>query len=199
MILVENKLGLFLNIKTYKKNSSKLFDYNSKEFKEINIFIENGTYLVRKDEKIIRVDNQSEIEYRKGEELLFYIRKIKNEIYSLENPLSIRNISFTEDNTNNLNNKIFYVLNSNNPKINNPNEDYFLSKYDIIKMGNIKLMVKDIHIEENEKIEQNIENKITNYNIHLLNKEDNPIFNLFPEPKNYCISSENAKKKKKSV
>ena len=195
MILVEDKLGLFLNIKTFKKSSNKLFDYSSKEYKEINTFIENGTYLTRKDEKIIRVDKQSDIEYGKGEELLFYIRKIKNEIYSFENPLPFKNISFTEDNINNLNNKIWYVLNSNNPNSSNQNEDYFLCKYDIIKMGNVKLMVKDIHFEENHNIAQKIEDKNINNDIHSLNKEFGPIFNLFPEPKKYFISTEEAKNK----
>ena len=197
MILVEDKLGLFLNIKTYKNYRCKLFDFRSKEFNEINTIIENKTFLIRKEEKIMRVDNQSEIESRKGEELLFYIRKSNNGIYSIENPISLKNISFIEDNINILNNKIWYVLNSKFPNDVNQSEDFFLCKYDIIKMGNIKLMVKDIHIEENEKIKQNIDNKIINYDIHSLNEESGDIFNISPEPKKYIISSEEAKKQNK--
>ena len=184
-----------MNIKISKNNSSKLFNYSSKEFKEINTFIEKGTYLTRKDDKIIRVDKQSNIEYRRGEELLFYIRKIKNEIFSFENPLPFKNILLTEDNIKKLNNKIYYVLNSNNPNSANPNEDYYLCKYDIIKMGNIKLIVKDIHIEYNEEAED----KPTNYDIHSLNKDGEPIFNLSPEPKKYIISTEEAKNKNKKA
>ena len=55
MILVDEKIGLFLNIKTYLKNSSKLFDYSSKDIKEVNTFIENPTYLTRKNDKCIRI------------------------------------------------------------------------------------------------------------------------------------------------
>ena len=73
MILVDEKIGLFLNIKTYLKNSSILFDYSSKDIKEVNTFIENPTYLTRKNDKCIRIDKQSDIEPKKGEELLFFI------------------------------------------------------------------------------------------------------------------------------
>ena len=198
MILVDNKLGLFLNIKTYKKSLSKLFNYRTKDLKEINTIIENGTYLTRKDEKIIRVDKQSDIEPGRGEELLFYIRKMKTEIFLLENPIPINDFSFINYNINILNNKIWYVLNSNNPKMNNQNEDYFLCKYDIIKMGNIKLMVNDIHIEENKEIKQNIEDKIINYDINSLNKDNNPIFNILPDPKKYILSTEEAKNENKN-
>jgi hypothetical protein len=57
-------------------------------------------------------------------------------------------------------------------------------------MGNIKLIVKDIHIESNEETED----KPTNYDIHSLNRDGEPIFNLSPEPKKYIISTEEAKK-----
>ena len=191
MILVKDKLGLFLNIKTYLKNSSKLFDYRSKDMKEINTFIENPTYLTRKNGNYIRVDKQSDIETKNGEELLFYIRKTKSQIYALDSPLLFKNISFAKCNLDNLNNKLWYVLNSNNPNITNQNEDYFLCKNDIIKMGNIKFIVKELHIEQN-KIKEEIKtnNNYLNYNINLLNKDGGPIFNFSPELKKYYISEE---------
>ena len=60
-------------------------------------------------------------------------------------------------------------------------------------MGNIKLIVKDIHIEYNEETED----KLTNYDIYSLNKDGGPIFNLSPEPKKYIISTEEAKNQNK--
>ena len=66
MILVENKLGLYMNIKTYNKTPGVLFDYSSNYFKEINTILDNGTYLTRKDDSIIRVEKQSNIESKRG-------------------------------------------------------------------------------------------------------------------------------------
>ena len=194
MILVENKQGLFLNIKTYLKNSSKLFDYSSKDITEINTFIEDPTYLTRKNDNYIRVDKQADIEPKRGEELLFYIRKNKSQIYSFDSPVPFKNISFSRDNLNNLDNKMWYVLNSNNPNLTNQNDDYYLGKNDIIKMGNIKFIVKEIMIEQNQEKEKNISHyKKLNYDISLLNKDGGQIFNFCPEPKKYYLSTEESK------
>ena len=200
MILVDEKIGLFLNIKTYLKNSSKLFDYSSKDIKEVNTFIENPTYLTRKNDKCIRIDKQSDIEPKKGEELLFFIRKNKSQIYGLDNPVPFKNISFSIDNINILNNKVWYVLNSDNPKITNQNENYNLCQNDIIKMGNIKIFVKEIHINQqvnhHEEKKNQLNNQFLNYNINLLNKDGSLIFNFFPEPNNYFLKTEETKLEK---
>ena len=168
MILVDNKLGLYMNIKTYNKTSGVLFDYSSKYFKEINTILDNGAYLIRKDDSIMRVEKQSNIESKRGEELLFYIRMNKYDIFSLENPVPLKNIPLSKDNINNLNNKIWYVLNSNNPNIQNGNEDY------------------DITIKDNN---------LNNYDINLLNKNVGPIFNFYPGTKKYYISFDEIKDK----
>ena len=205
MILVKDKIVLFLDFKTYTKNSSKLYDYSSDEIKEIKKIIEKGTYIVRKDRKIIRVDKQSDIEAKKGEELLFHIRNNKNGTFMLENPVPTKNTPFTEDNINNLNNKIWYILQKNNSNTKKENENYLLCVNDIIKMGNIKLIVQKIHINHleqlkekeikaNDKEEQEEKEGINkNYDINSLNKEGGPIFNFLPQPKNYFISKEKAK------
>ena len=193
MILVDNILGLFLNIKTYKKNISKLFNYGSTEIKEINTFIENTTFLTRKDDHYIRLDKHSDIESRKGEELLFYIRKNKNEVFTFENPVPSKNTTFNLDNINNLNNKIWYVLISNNPNINSQNEDYYLSQNDIIRMGNVKLIAKEIHIaNENDSEEANKE-AIAKYDINSLNRNTGTIFNFCPKIEKYVLLTEYAR------
>lgn len=194
MILYEDKLGLFMNIKTYTLNRKELFDYKSKDTKDVNTIIENDTFIIRKGETILRADRHSDIEARKGEELLFYIRSRKNEIFSLENPIP-KNMPLKEDIINSLNNKIWYVLNSNNPNIDNSNnEDYYLGKDDIIKIGNIKLIVQEIKIEKNEGNEQEEKNMKNNENISFINnRTEEPIFNFFPEPKQYFSSTNDAK------
>ena len=190
-----------MNIKTYNKTPGVLFDYSSNYFKEINTILDNGTYLTRKDDSIIRVEKQSNIESKRGEELLFYIRMNKNDIFSLENPVPLKNIPISNDNINNLNNKIWYVLNSNNPNIPNGNEDYFLCQSDIIKMGNIHLYVQDIHIKDKQENQDFIikDNNLNNYDIYLLNKNGGPIFNFYPGPKKYYISFDEIKDKVRGV
>ena len=197
MILVDNILGLFLNIKTYKKNASGLFDYCSKEIKEINTFIENTTFLTRKDNQYLRLDKQSDLESRKGEELLFYIRKNKSEeVFTFENPVPTKNITFNLDNISNLNNKMYYVLNSNNPNISCQNDDYYLCQDDIIRMGNVKLIVKEVHIKNEKELDQTEIGNSTRYDINSLNKNTGPIFNFCPQIKKYILLSEDSENKK---
>ena len=196
MILVDNILGLFLNIKTYKKNIGGLFDYSSKEIKEINTFIENNTFLTRKDDQYLRLDKQAEIESRKGEELLFYLRKNKDEVFTFENPVPTKNTTFNLENINNLNNNIWYVLySSNNPNISCQNDDYHLCQNDIIKMGNVKLIVKEVHVKNEEEHEEANTKNTVKYDINSLNKNTGPIFNFCPQIKKYFLFKEDAKNK----
>ena len=202
MILDDEKLGLYLNFKTHTNNRKSLYDFSSKEINEINTLVDNGTFIIRKDKSFFRVDFLSDIEKKLGEELLFKVRIRNNNIFMLENPVPKNNIPITIDNINNINNKIWFVLNSNNPKLENENEDYYLCENDVIRMGNIKLIVKELHIEDKreelEKKDDNMkykekESKIKeNYDIHKLNENSGPIFNFFPQTKKCFISQEEA-------
>lgn len=206
MILIDNKLGLYLDFKTYTKNEKSLYDFSSDETNEIDTFIEKGTFIVRKDKSFIRVDMQSNIQKTMGEELLFKVRIKNNNIFMLENPVPNKNIPLTIDNIDNINNKIWLVLNSNNPKLGNENEDYYLCENDVIRMGNIKFIVKELHIEgkkeEKEKKDDNIKlkepkkdnQKDENYDINKLNENSGPIFNFFPQINKYFISQDEPSK-----
>ena len=191
MILSENKLGLYMNIKI-NTNSKELFNYKSKNIKEINTIIDNDTYILRKGEKILRANKHSDIESTKGELLLFHIRNKKYGIFSIENPVFFNNVELTDNIINGLNNKTWYVLNSENPNINSNNEDYNLTENDIIKLGNIKLIIKEIHIENSES--QNNQNTETNNENISTKKNGGPIFNIIPQPQKYFISENNTKK-----
>lgn len=193
MILVDEKLGLFLEFKTYQRNDFSLYDYSSKEIRIINTIIESGTFIARKKSDIIRVNRQSDIMQKAGEELLFRIRINKNGQFILENPLPMNNIPFTEYNVNNLNNKFWYVLNSNNPNDIIRNEEYHLCENDIIKMGNIKLIVKKICIKSKEEEQIDNNQNICNYDINSLNKDAGSIFNFLPSQKKYYIDDKNEK------
>ena len=110
---------------------------------------------------ILRVERQSDIESKNMEKFLFRIKKDNNFNYLLENP-SVLN--FSEYNTESLNNKLWKTINSIQNDSNDKmfiNEDYFLSKNDIIKFGNIKYIVKEISSnlksDLNEIIEFNID------------------------------------------
>ena len=167
MILVDEKLGLYLDFKTYTNNEKSIHDFSSKETNEINTLVENGTFIIRKDKSFIRVDMQSEIQKNLGEELLFKVRTRNNDIFMLENPVPNKNIPLTKDNINNINNKIWFVLNSNNPKLENENEDYYLCENDVIRMGNIKMIVKELHIEDIEDKREKEKKKDDNIQLKL--------------------------------
>ena len=208
MILVDEKLGLYLDFKTYTNNEKSIYDFSSKETNEINTLVENGTFIIRKDKSFIRVDMQSEIQKNLGEELLFKVRTRNNDIFMLENPVPNKNIPLTKDNINNINNKIWFVLNSNNPKLENENEDYYLCENDVIRMGNIKMIVKELHIEDiedkrekekkrdnNIKLKEEEENQRNeNYDINKLNENGGPIFNFYSQVKKYFFSQQEAGK-----
>ena len=175
MIQVDQKIILYLNFKI--DISGQLFDYSNNEIKIINTAIGDSTFLIlRKNLGVVRVDNQSNIETKKFELLLFHVRKnkTKNINYSLENPIPTK---ISEDNSNSLNIKLWYIINSdideNTIKINN--DDYYLCENDIIKFGNIKYIVKKLQINTNDNTNTNKSEEETmisdNYNINSLNKD----------------------------
>ena len=185
MILKEEKIVEYFNFKINPNLSADLFDYSNKKVKSINTTIEESTYIIRKKSEILRVDKQSEIEIKKSEQLLFHVRKTKNLDYFLENPIPTK---LSEDNSNYLNFKLWYIINSGEDLDEIKNENYFLNLNDIIKFGNIKFIVKEINNKLKEKKEEknissdNIDN---NYNISNLNENDIQIIDFFPQPKGF--------------
>ena len=199
MILVSDKEILFLKLLLIQ-NNSKIFDYSNKnERKEINSIFEDSTFIIiKKNNSFYRVDNQSNIESEKGELLLFRIRKNKNSIYILENPLSTK---ISEDNSDILNIKLWFVIKPPVEILNEikyVNEDYYLNEYDIIKFGNIKYIVLEINIKsikdnndnnDNYSKEDTINEETNNYyDIGNLNKNTGLIFDFYQKPKEFYES-----------
>ena len=137
MILVDDKLVLFFSFKIPKSTTSELYDLSlgKSEFSQLDTAIEESTYLILKmGTDILRVERQSDIESKNMEKFLFRIKKDNNFNYLLENPSSL---NFSEYNTESLNNKLWKTINSIKNDSNDKmfiNEDYFLSKNDIIML-----------------------------------------------------------------
>ena len=193
MILVNEKEGIYFLFK-FSNSLSEIFDYSKKSFQEINTFLEQSTFIASKKNSIIRCDNQSNIENRNGEKLLFHIRKNRNNlIYILENPIPSK---LSQSNSDILNLKLWFVINNDKKEDKDNiykiiNKDYFLQKYDIIKFGNIKYIVSELNskIEHNEdKDEETLNIKNNDYNINQLNKDSKTILDFCPEPKEFYDS-----------
>ena len=166
MILVDNKLVLYLSFKIPKSSTLELFDFSLKksDIFELDTAIEENTYLILKmGIDILRVEHQSDIEFKNKEKFLFRVRKDNNFNYLLENP-SILN--FSEYNTESLNNKLWKTINSNQSELNDKifiNDDYYLSDNDILKFGNIKYLVKGLSPNLNNDQKEITEFKIDFY------------------------------------
>ena len=93
----------------------------------------------------------SQIDKKDGEFVLFKSEK-KGNIFRL-NIIHLSKQDFIE----NIDNYFWYVINSDSNKIGNTNDDYYLSKNDIIKIANDKLIVREIKIKNN--IQKSILNK----------------------------------------
>ena len=155
--------GVWMKMKTHLKNIDGIFDYSSSKNKCFNIFD-------RKKQKkfIVRTENNN-IKWIKqhahksdGEEILFIINY--SEAFKIEN-LTKKNLEPNEKNINLINNDLWYIINSEDSKgLNgNENEDYYLSENDILKFGKVKYIVKEIHIE-NKNYNNNAKNKFFNTN-----------------------------------
>lgn len=192
MILVEEKNGLFLVIKI-QKTANSIFDYSNKEIKkikEINTFIEESTFIINNNNRLLRIDKQLNINPRKGDQQLFHIRKDKNDEITIENPV-LSTLSL--DNIDSLNYKLWFIISSGS-KINEINkDDYYLNKDDILKFGNLKYIIQEIHINiiENKNEDKSSEEKNANnnlYDISGLNKSFPKISVTIPEIKTYYES-----------
>ena len=182
-----NNKFLYIYAKTWNKENKGLFDYRSKNTKNVTSIISRPTYFSRQSNDFLN-----------PEIILFNIENDLIDHYSLSSYIKT-NLSPTKENLENLNDKIYYVINQENSLnknennyINcNKNSDYYLNENDIIKIGKEKFNVNEINISVNNKNNFNNEDQIeNNYNISFLNKHIPPIFNLvFKENSNNFIEN----------
>ena len=119
-----------------------IFDYNAKVIKLDEASTKERSFFIRtKTNQINKMSQHSNINTEKGDEILFYIRKSKNNTFTIDNPIK-RNNERTENNINILDDKLWYILKSEkNDKGCNNKDNYILNVNDIIKIGNSKYEV----------------------------------------------------------
>ena len=188
---MENKNNLlYVGTKTWRKENLGLFDYKSENTQNSTSIISQSTYFSRQ---------KSSVSNKNTEHILFNIENFLPDHYLLSSPLET-NLLPTKENIENLNDKLYYVINqenflnkSENNQINtNKNSDYYLNENDIIKIGKEKFNINEIHISSNENNNFFYENQLENdYNISYMNKNTPPVFNfIFQENSNNFIENE---------
>ena len=208
---------LSLCTKTWVRDSHGLYDYESNQTKNLNAVLAESIYIARKKHDIKTLNSILDLKPDE-EELLFNVVNDNKDEYILENKIPFH-IQPTEKNINDLSNKIWYVLkndpiqsNQSTQTIFNTNDDYYLCKNDVIKLGRVKYSLNEINIPSRQN---NIDvaaptNDPTKYDIDELNMNTDPVFDFIFEAKDsseyedipdderickICYSEENDKEK----
>ena len=183
------KFVLSLCTKTWVRDSHGLFDYESNQTKHLNAILAESIYITRKKHEIKTVNNPSQLQDE--EELLFNVRHDDTNKFVLESNVPVR-IQPNQKNINELSNKIWYILkndpiksNNSNQVITNTNDDYYLCKNDVIKLGRVKYSLNEINIPSRHN---NIDIAppmldTTKYDIDELNKNTEPVFDFIFQAK----------------
>ena len=168
-----------LLLKTWTGDVGGIFDYSTKSFQTVKDIIVESTYVVR-NKNNFSIDNKPQhSDIQKDEELLFHVLIDINNKYSLYNPIP-KHFKLNNENCDYLNNKIWYVIKSEDPNDDdNCNEEYSLSENDIIKFGKIKFVVQKIYLENENDDPATPMGNPKNYNISELNKKCPPVFEAF--------------------
>ena len=168
----ENK-GLYFDFMTRISETSGIFNYNDikknpEKINHINTFIScKKMWIIREpNDNVKGVDQQTKTT---GNELLFFIRRNKDGFTLYTNNFKC-NLEPNLKNIEEINHNFWYVINSvkSSSNANIHNDDYYLKEGDIIKIGNIKLIVKEIFIQnakQEEKKEEIFEVKCVDYKI----------------------------------
>ena len=175
--MLDNLKNLILELRTWTNDVGGIYDYSTKAVKVLTDFVGQSTYVVRdKNNNFTNVSQHSAI--KSDSDLLFHVLNDDKDSYLLINPIP-KSLKLTNENLIYLNNKIWYVIKSEEGnETDNNNEDYFLSENDIIKFGKIKFAVQKIHIENNNNAEDPglSLNDLLKYNITKLNQNTPKVF-----------------------
>ena len=181
---------LSLCTKTWVRDSHGLYDYESNQTKNLNAVLAESIYIARKKHDIKTLSNINDL-VPEEEELLFNVINNSSDEFILENKVPIR-IQPTEKNINDLSNKIWYVLkndpfqsNQSNQTVTNTNDDYYLCKNDVIKLGRVKYSLNEINIPSRQN---NIDIALpyhdpSKYDIDSLNINTEPVFDFIFQAK----------------
>lgn len=178
MLVNNDKNYLYLELNTWTNDTNGIYDYSTDTVKTIKACITEKTYLVRtKNNSFKNISQHSEIQKEPGNELIFGINNGANNCFKLINPIP-HNLKLTEKNTLYLNNKMWYVLKSDELEKKESNEEYYLNQNDIVKLGRVKYAIQKIHIEPKENINGAPPSAIkeNKYDIYKLNQNLEPVF-----------------------
>ena len=147
--MTEIQGNLKLNIKTWSRDSHGLFDYEASTTKTNQLILQNNCKLIRKknDVRFIQENYDVEFEERELAKIFFEENKIV-----ISNSLNFF-MSPTENNINELQNKIWYVIKhddnfqDNVASTLNPGM-YEIKINEIIKLGRVKYAITEIKIED---------------------------------------------------
>ena len=184
----EKNFVLSLFTKTWIRDSHGLYDYESTQTKNLNAVLAESVLIARKKNEIKTQPNKSLLEPE--EEMLLDVKYQKVDKYIIENPVEFL-MEPTEKNITDLSNKIWYVLkhedapNSvSNQTVKNTNDDYYLCKNDLIKLGRVKYALNEIHIPKRmDIIDIETPTDPKNYDIDALNCNSQPIFDFIFQAK----------------
>lgn len=154
------KYSLLIQIKTWTRYNSDLYDYNSLDQKSSSFIVDKKGYLIRSKSDIAFIEYYGFNKYKESYNR-FKICEIdyKNDNFYLK--VEYQNDEVTYD----IDDKVYILTNSiNGLKINE--DDYYgyeLNEGDIIKIGRFKIKVRKIHL---------IDKKINNDDDNHSEKED---------------------------
>ena len=190
MSVQNSNFVLSLCTKTWVRDSHGLYDYESNQTKNLNAVLAESIYIARKKHDIKTLNNLNDL-VPEEEELLFNVMNNSTDEFILENTVPIH-IQPTEKNINDLSNKIWYVLkndplhsNQSNQTVTNTNDDYYLCKNDVLKLGRVKYSLNEINIPSRQN---NIDIALpyhdpSKYDIDSLNINTEPVFDFIFQAK----------------
>ena len=163
---------------TWERDSYGLFDYEGVHNTSIHLHLDSSCFVAREGNLI----HSSLDKVSLSSEYLFDVKQTGiNNGYLLSN-ICLTNQKPTIDSINGLSNKIWYVIpkekdnkhshhQPNTNTITNSNEEYYLTKHDIFKLGRVKFKIADCSFEPNPK------HFIPGYyNLSYINSTSSPVF-----------------------
>lgn len=172
---------LSLFTRTWIRDSHGLYDYESTQTKNLNAVLADSVVIIRKRHDIKTIPSLQDLN---DEEMLINVKYEKVDKYILENEVTFM-MQPTEKNIVELSNKIWYVLKYDEnctgsaQTVNNSNEDYYLCKNDIIKLGRVKYALNEIHIPDKmDIIDVEAPKDPNGYNVSSVNINSGAVFDF---------------------
>ena len=198
---------IYLRLYTWVNNTDGIFNYKyiqNAETRDGSIKLVQG--IINKSLYLARRNYNSNIKFmiqnsdldEENEEIMFRIRKSFREegVFEIISPISLL-LKKTQNNIDNLNNNLWYVIKSEGDFFDNDNEDYPLNLYDIIKLGRKKFEVIKYNVNSNAQV-KTINNSL-NYNISEMNKKKGPIFDININKSQYLLKNRDINKGKNNT